>query len=200
VTDGPGTAAGQTALTGSFSVERDLAAAPEQVFAAYAEPGLRRRWLRVPGDAAEARYELDFRPGGREVRRGRFAPTGVAGTEELIEYHAVFWDIVPGARLVFSYELVLDGVRQWVSLVTVELSARTVGTPSGGAGTRLRHTEQYVYLAHSGDGAQEIAHLQGSTSLQLNGLAAALSKPRPAARGEARTGAASKRAPMPPAR
>jgi uncharacterized protein YndB with AHSA1/START domain len=186
-------ATSQAALSGSFTVERDLAVSPDQVFAAYAEPGLRRRWLRIPGDATDARYELDFRPGGRELRRGRFAPTGVAGTEELIEYHAVFWDIVPGARLVFSYELVLDGVRQWVSLVTVELSARA-------GGTRLRHTEQYVYLAHSGDGSQEMAHLKGSTSLQLNGLAAALSKPSPVPRGEPRKRAVSKRAPMPPAR
>ena len=193
MTDGPGTATSQAALCGSFTVERDLAASPDQVFAAYAEPGLRRRWLRVPGDATEARYELDFRPGGREMRRGRFAPSGVAGTEELIEYRAVFWDIVPGARLVFSYELVLDGVRQWASLVTVELSAQ-------GGGTLLRHTEQYAYLAHPGDGSQEIAHLQGSTSLQLNGLAAALSRPGPAPRAEPRTRAATRRAPMPPAR
>jgi uncharacterized protein YndB with AHSA1/START domain len=213
MTDGPGAATGQAAtgqaaLAGSFSVERDLAASPDRVFAAYAEPGLRRRWLRIPGDAADTRYELDFRAGGRELRRGRFAPAGAGGAEELIEYRAVFWDIVPGARLVFSYELVLDGVRQWVSLVTVELSAGSGGALGGAAGgaaggapgTRLRHTEQYVYLAHSGDGTQEIAHLRGSTRLQLNGLEAALSRPGPGARGASRTGAAGRRAPMPPAR
>jgi len=169
VTDGPGTATSQAALCGSFTVERDLAASPDQVFAAYAEPGLRRRWLRVPGDATEARYELDFRPGGREMRRGRFAPSGVAGTEELIEYRSVFWDIVPAARIVFGYELVLDGTRRWASLVTVEL------TPlPGEQGTRLRHTEQYTLLAYTGDGADDQAHLRGGTQLQLNGLAAAL--------------------------
>jgi uncharacterized protein YndB with AHSA1/START domain len=172
---------GQPALSGSFTVERSLAASPERVFAAYADPELRRRWLRLPGDQARNYYELDFRPGGHEVRRGRFAATG---TEELIEYRAVFWDIVPGARLVFGYELALDGVRRWVSLVTVELSAlpgETLpgetgagGTRADGAGTRLRHTEQYAYLAYS-DAAREIAHLKGSTALQLNGLAAALS-------------------------
>jgi len=45
---------------------------------------------------------------------------------------------------------------------------------SSGDGTRLRHTEQYAYLAYAGDGAQNIAHLKGSLPLQLNGLAAAL--------------------------
>ncbi|HEY0934494.1 MAG TPA: SRPBCC domain-containing protein [Trebonia sp.] len=193
MTDGPGTATGQAALSGSFSVERDLPASPDRVFAAYAEPRLRRRWLRIPG-SADAHYELDFRPGGGEVRRGRFAPNGIAGTEELIEYRSVFWDIVPGTRLVFGYELVLDGVRRWVSLVTVELPAWP-----GGEGTRLRHTEQYVLLAYADDGAREIAHLQGSTSLQLNGLAAALSGPQPTRRAAA-TRAATRRTPMPPAR
>jgi uncharacterized protein YndB with AHSA1/START domain len=159
----------QEALTGSFAVERDLPFAPGQVFAAYAEPGLRRRWFRIPGDAARHRHELEFRPGGVEVSTGRFAPSGVDGTEELVEYRSVFWDIVPAARIVFGYELAVDGVRRWVSLVTVELSAL-----DDGAGTRLRHTEQYTLLAYAGDGRQDIAHLQGGTRLQLNGLSAAL--------------------------
>jgi uncharacterized protein YndB with AHSA1/START domain len=175
MTESQGTITRQPALTGSFSVERSLAASPDQVFAAYAEPRLRARWLRVPGDPARSEYELDFRPGGHELRRGRFAPSGVAGTEELIEYRAVFWDIQPGARLVFGYELVLDGIRRWVSQVAIELAQLAAPAPGGQPGTRLLHREQYVLLAYAGDGAQEIAHLKGSTGLQLNGLAAALS-------------------------
>jgi uncharacterized protein YndB with AHSA1/START domain len=168
MTDGPGTAIRQAPLSGSFTVERELTAPPGRVFAAYADTRLRRRWFRIPGDPPDAHHELDFRPGGHEVSRGRFAPTGVAGTEELIEYRSVFWDIVPDERVVFGYELVLDGVRRWVSLVTVELS----GQPGGG--TRLRYTEQYVLLAYAGDGSQDASHLKGSIPLQLNGLAAAL--------------------------
>jgi hypothetical protein len=42
------------------------------------------------------------------------------------------------------------------------------------AGTRLRHTEQYAFLAYPGDGSQDVAHLRGSMNLQLNALAAAL--------------------------
>jgi uncharacterized protein YndB with AHSA1/START domain len=168
----------EAALAGEFSLERDLAAAPAPVFAAYgADPALRRRWFRVPGDPSQAIYQLDFRPGGGEVSQSRFAPSGVAGTEELIEYRSVFWDLVPAARLVLGYELVLDGVRRWVSQVTVELSAR-----DGGAGTWLRHTEQYVFLAYSGDGAGDVAHLAGGTRLQLNGLAAVVGDSQPATR------------------
>jgi uncharacterized protein YndB with AHSA1/START domain len=133
----------------------------------------------IPGNPADAQDELDFRPGGGEISRGSFAPSGVDGTEELIEYRSVFWDIVPGTRIVFGYELVLDGVRRWVSLVTVELSVR-----SDAAGTRLRHTEQYVLLAYEGDGARDAAHLKGSTSLALNGLDAALGEERVSCRVE----------------
>ncbi len=54
-----------------------------------------------------------------------------------------------------------------MSLVTVELSADA-------GGTRLRHTEQYAFLAATGTGKDDVAHLKGGTRLQLNGLLAAL--------------------------
>jgi hypothetical protein len=38
----------------------------------------------------------------------------------------------------------------------------------------LRHTEHYVFLAYTADGAHDTAHLEGGTRLQLNALAAAL--------------------------
>jgi uncharacterized protein YndB with AHSA1/START domain len=167
VTGGPGVR--QAVLHGSFSVERDLAASPGRVFSAYADFSLRRRWFRMPGDPARGRHELDFRVGGHEAASGVFAPAGEA--EEALEYRAAFWDLEPGARIVFSYSVTVDGVRRWASLVTVSLSALPL--PSGD-GTRLRHTEQYAYLAYDGDGTQDIAHLKGSMPLQLNGLAAAL--------------------------
>ncbi|TVY99972.1 hypothetical protein EAS64_40190 [Trebonia kvetii] len=156
-------------MHGSFAVQRDLAASSDNVFAAYADVSLRRRWFRIPGDPSRAFHSLDFRVGGGEESRGVFAPLGDLGPEERVSYRSVFWDVVPGSRLVFGYELVLNEVRRWVSLVTVELSPL-----ASGAGTRLRHSEQYVFLAYSEDGAQDVAHLKGSTQLQLNGLAAAL--------------------------
>jgi uncharacterized protein YndB with AHSA1/START domain len=154
-------------LHGSFTVERDLAAPPSRVFAAYADVSVRRRWFRMPGDPLRGSHELDFRVGGHEAAAGVFAPTGEA--EEALEYRSTFWDVEPGARIVFGYSVTVDGVRRWASLVTVSLSALPAGE-----GTRLRHTEQYAYLAYAGDGAQDIAHLKGSMPLQLNALAAAL--------------------------
>jgi len=149
-------------IHGTFTVPADLTAPPERVFAAYAEPAQRRRWFRMPG---RTRYELDFRVGGTEVSSGAFAPTGEQ--EERLEYRAVFHDIVPAERVVFSYHLTVDDVRRWASLVTIELAP-------GNGGTSLSHTEHYVFLAYTADGAHDTAHLQGGTRLQLNALAAAL--------------------------
>lgn len=164
------TSLSQVPIHGSFTVERDLAASPSRVFAAYADVAVRRRWFRIPSSPADAFHSLDFRVGGSEVSRGVFAPLGDLGPEERISYRSVFWDVVPGSRLVFGYELLLNDVRRWVSLVTVELSPLA----ADGSATRLRHCEQYVFLAYSEDGAHDVAHLAGSTRLQLNGLAAAL--------------------------
>ena len=172
MTGGPG-AVRQAVLHGSFTVERDLAASPDRVYAAYSDFAVRRRWFRMPGDPAHGSHELDFRVGGHEAVSGVFAPTGEA--EEALEYRAAFWDLEPGARIVFGYSVSVNAVRRWASLVTVSLSALPL--PSG-EGTRLRHTEQYACLAYDGDGAQDIAHLKGSLPLQLNGLAAALSAAR----------------------
>jgi uncharacterized protein YndB with AHSA1/START domain len=152
-------------IHGEFTVERELAATPGPVFAAFAEPEVRRRWFRMPGARADASHSLDFRVGGVEVATGVFAPMG--GDAERLEYHATFCDIVPESRVVFSYVTIVNDVRRWAALVTVVL------TPSG-AGTLLRRTEQYVFLAYTGDGAHDVAHLRGSGNLQLNALEAAL--------------------------
>jgi uncharacterized protein YndB with AHSA1/START domain len=139
----------------------DLAVPPDRVFAAFSDPSLRKRWFRVPSEPGASHHELDFRVGGHEIARGAFAPAGV---REHIEYRSQFVDIVADRRIVFSYQVILDGRPRWVSLVTVELA------PDDG-GTHMSRTEQYAFLAYTGDGQQEVAHLKGSTRLQLNGLA-----------------------------
>lgn len=149
-------------LQGWFTQTRSLAAPPGQVFAAYADLAVRRRWFRIPSEPDAAHHELDFRPGGGEVARGTFAASGVP---ERIEYRSHFFDIVPAERIVYAYETAVDGRRLAVSLATVELA------PEPG-GTHLTYTEHYALVAFQGDGSADVAERQGGLRLQLNGLQA----------------------------
>jgi len=147
-------------LHGSFTVARDVKAAPARVWDAYADADLRSRWRRLPGP--DGVLELDFRVGGWERLTGTSAATG---TVEAIASHALFLDIVAGERIVSAHDVLLDGVRRWVSLISI-------GFEPTAEGTRVTHTEQYTFLAWNGDGGHDQAHLRGSTQLAFNALAA----------------------------
>jgi uncharacterized protein YndB with AHSA1/START domain len=114
----------------TFVVERRYEASPERTFAAWADRDAKARWFAD----SDALLELDFCVGGREVGRGT-EPDGRAYT-----YEAIYRDIVPGRRIVYTYDMHLDGTRISVSLATVELTAE------GDRGTRLVFTEQGAFL------------------------------------------------------
>src|SRR5215472_403038 len=118
---------------GSFSLVRHIVAPPGYVFMAFSDLTLRRRWFRIPSQPGTVHHDLDLRIGGGEIASGTFA---VADVPELIEYRSTFLDIQPDERIVYVYELLLDGRRRSISLVTVELA------PDAGAETELTYTEQ----------------------------------------------------------
>jgi uncharacterized protein YndB with AHSA1/START domain len=113
----------------TFVVERSYEASPERAFAAWADRDAKARWF-VDSDAY---LELDFRVGGRESSRGT-APDGNA-----YAYEAIYQDIVPAQRIVYTYEMLLDGIRISVSLATVVFEPERDGT-------RLVFTEQGAFL------------------------------------------------------
>lgn len=117
----------------SFVIDRRLAAPPARVFAAFADRTRKARWFGCVDGWEVAEHTLDFRVGGREVWRG--GPPGGVPHQNDTFYH----DIVPDERIVWSYAMQVGDRRISVSLATVELSA-------DGTGTRLRFTEQGVYL------------------------------------------------------
>jgi uncharacterized protein YndB with AHSA1/START domain len=112
-----------------FVVERRYDAAPDRVFAAWAEREAKARWFGSPED----RFEHDFRVGGHELHQGIDA-RGNAYT-----YRAVFQDIIEAQRIVYTYEMLLGETRISVSVATVELR------PDAG-GTQLVYTEQTAFL------------------------------------------------------
>lgn len=151
----------------TFSIERTYpAAAPSRVFAAFASREAKDAWGDTgglePAEGEAGIEEFDFKPGGRE----RFGIT-VAGT--VLRYDALYYDIVPHRRIVYSYEMYADDARISVSVATIELSA-------SGDGTMLTWTEQGAYLDGI-DGEEAPALRHGGTSEMLDGLTRYLAEP-----------------------
>ena len=132
----------------TFAVERTYAAAPDRVFAAWADPAAKGRWF--GGDDWE--HELDFRVGGREVSRG-----AVDGT--VFTFDARYQDIVPDERIVYAYDMHMGEARISVSLATVELHPDETGT-------RLVFTEQGAFL----DGLDDPKQRESGTGTLLDAL------------------------------
>jgi uncharacterized protein YndB with AHSA1/START domain len=119
----------RSATHSTFTIERNYDSPPTRVFAAWADVDAKGQWF---GPGGDQEHELDFREGGRE-----HFEAGVQGA--VYSYDARYEDIVRDERIVYTYNMRRDGVRISVSVSTVELF-------SDGEGTRLRYTEQGVYL------------------------------------------------------
>ena len=117
----------------TFTIERTYPAVPGRVFAAFASAEAKEAWGDT-GDlgASDVPAEFDFRAGGWE--RFGFEYNGTN-----YRYEALYYDIVPDQRIVYSYEMYADGARISVSVATIEFA------PSGD-GTTLTVTEQGAYL------------------------------------------------------
>jgi uncharacterized protein YndB with AHSA1/START domain len=144
----------------TFVLERVYPVAPERVFHALSEPAAKQRWFVGPDDWSQSRFEMDFRVGGRELNSG--GPKG----GPVHRFDALYQDIVPNERIIYSYDMHLDEKRISVSLATIELSPR-------GTGTRLVFTEQGAFL----DGYDDASQRERGTAELLDALGAALRQP-----------------------
>lgn len=116
----------------TFEIDRQLAAAPSRVYGAWADAELKRSWFACHDDWPNLGYELDFRVGGRERN-----VVSAAGTEHVFE--GVYLDIVPDYRIIYAYEMRVGDRRVSASLATVVFERC-------GRGTRMKFTEQVVFL------------------------------------------------------
>lgn len=139
---------------GSFVVERVYPVPPEHVFKALTTWEGKSRWFVGPEDhKVVLPLEMDIRVGGRERLAG--GPPG----GPVHRYEALYQDIVPGERLVYTYEMYADDQRTSVSLSTMELEAVA-------GGTRFVYTEQAAFL----DGLDTIEAREHGTRDLLDAL------------------------------
>jgi uncharacterized protein YndB with AHSA1/START domain len=149
-----------------FSIERAYPAAPSRVFAAFASAEAKDTWADTgglePAEGEAGTAEFDFRPGGRERFGHKYQGT-------TYRYEALYYDIVPDQRIVYSYEMYADDARISVSVATIEFA-------KSGDSTALTWTEQGAYLDGI-DGPQAPALRTEGTAEILDGLARYLTPP-----------------------
>ena len=117
----------QSVIHNTFVIERSLAAKPERVFAAFADPIQKRRWF-IEGDHHEVeQFDMDFRIGGSEHASYRFKEgTPLAG--KTLTNLTTYQDIIPNRRMVFTSSMSLGDNRISATLVTAEFLASETGT------------------------------------------------------------------------
>lgn len=141
----------------TFTLDRTFATTPDRVFAGFADPEVKSRWFGDPESSMET--SLDFRVGGRESMRG----PGPGGAEFWFE--VLYQDIVQDERIVYTYEMGMDGRRISVSVATFEFAAVD-------GGTRLTVTEMGAFL----DGLDDPALREKGTGDLLDALGTELER------------------------
>lgn len=149
----------RSAKHATFVIQRSFTAPPARVFQAFADPKVKERWFQGPPEWEKGPKTFDFREGGRETSSG--GPK--EGPHHKFECRYV--DIVPNERIVYAYDMHLDGRRISVSLTTIEFKPE-------GAGTRMIFTEQGVFL----DDFDDAGLREQGTRMLLDNLAAALDR------------------------
>jgi len=147
----------RSAVHATFVIEKHYKASRSRVFAAFADLKQKARWFHGPEEWGRGEHSLDFRVGGREISRG--------GPKEgpLHAFEALYQDIVPDERIVFTYDMHLGANRISVSLTTIEFA-------DAEGGTQLTFTEQGVFL----DGYDDAGGREHGTRELLGQLGASL--------------------------
>jgi len=147
----------RTVTHASFTLKRNYPASPAKVFAAFADPAKKAKWFGGPEEWIRGERAFDFRVGGKETTSG--GPKG--GPMHI--FNAIYHDIVPNERIVYSYDLYLDQTRISVSLTAIEIKP-------DGEGTLLIFTEHGAFL----DGIEDPKLREHGTNELLNMLGRAL--------------------------
>ena len=147
----------RSAVHATFCIEKVYDATPARVFQAFADQGQKDRWFGGPDEWTRDERTFDFRVGGRETNVG--GPVG----QPPHGFFALYQDIVPDQRIVYTYDMKIGDKRISVSLATVEIRPE-------GQGARLVVTEQGVFL----DGYDDAGSREHGTRWLIDKLGDAL--------------------------
>ena len=149
---------GRSVVHDVFHLERTYDATAEQVYNALSDEVAKSRWFYGPEGWRLIERTMDFRVGGRERVKGGF-DGGVTTT-----FEAIYHDVVPRERIVYTYEMRIDERKISVSLATLEIE------PAGAGRTRLKICEQGAFL----DGYDDAGKREHGTGDLLDKLGASL--------------------------
>lgn len=142
----------------TFHIERSYDAPIARVWTALTDEEAKQKWFAgPPGQWELLERHMDVRVGGRERVKGRWAG-GVVST-----FDAIYHDVVPNERLVYTYEMHLDEKKISVSLATMQLEANA-------GKTTLKVTEQGAFL----DGYDDGGSREGGTGHLLDAIGASV--------------------------
>lgn len=143
-----------------FRLERLYNAPVRRVWKAFTDESAKAKWFgRAVAELIPLEREMDVRVGGRERLTGQWKG-GVVST-----FEAIYHDVVPDERLIYSYTMYLDDRKISVSLATVALRREAEKT-------RLTVTEQGAFL----DGYDDAGAREHGTGLLLDALGASLAE------------------------
>lgn len=142
----------------TFVLERDYDAALERVWRAFADEEAKKTWFGAEDDDWQITESVhDFQVGGRDINVGTFQ--GAMGSR----FVGTYTDIVPNERIVYAYDM-------WVNGAHLSTSVTTIAFEETAAGTHLTFTEQGVFLDDHDNAAQR----EAGTSSLLDALGASL--------------------------
>ena len=117
----------------TFIIERNYPVPVSSVWHALADNDARDQWFGGGPDFVAQEKSHDFRVGGHAVEEGQWH-NGPRSS-----FDATYTDIVDQQRIVFTYDMWLDGRHMSTSLTTIVVEPE-------GKGTRLTYTEQGVHF------------------------------------------------------
>jgi uncharacterized protein YndB with AHSA1/START domain len=142
----------------AFQLERTYDAPVARVWKALTDEKAKQKWFAgTPGRWELLERHMDVRVGGSERLKGRWESGLVSA------FDAVYHDVIPNERLIYTYVMHLNDKKISVSLATMELRAE-------GDKTTLKVSEQGAFL----DGYDDAGSREHGTGHLLDALGASL--------------------------